>query len=157
VIDRQIAVFYNPARVLHEVEPAEPGWLGYLVAEVDGCVVGAAGGGMVGATTSQLAAPLGERPVAKRDFHVSSQLYVIYLDLAHLGQGIGTALLAGVTQQQVKCGATRQLVSVLADNPSGLRFYRARGFSEVSRSGYPPDDPQIEEIVMERALTPAPR
>jgi GNAT superfamily N-acetyltransferase len=81
------------------------------------------------------------------------QLYVIYLDLAHLGRGIGSRLLDHVTAQQRSLGATRQRVAVLAGNELGMPFYRARGFVEIERRSYPPDDPGgVPELLLERAV-----
>jgi GNAT superfamily N-acetyltransferase len=135
LVDEKVAEFYVPARVVGEVDPARftRHWQGYVVAELDGEVVGAAGGGMVGEDVGQL--------------------YVIYLALDRRGGGIGTALLDAVTRQQVGLGATRQLVAVLADNAYGVPFYLARGFREVERRTYPPDRPDgVPELVLERSI-----
>lgn len=134
IVESQVAAYYTPERVRREIAPSGTFWLGYLVAEVDGVVVGAAGGGMADGSTGQL--------------------LVVYLDVDRRGEGIGTELLEAVTAQQVVRGAVRQRVSVLADNDLGVPFYRARGFVEVGRVGYPPSDPQVEELQMERPLPP---
>jgi GNAT superfamily N-acetyltransferase len=135
VIDRQVAEFYTPARIARDVDPAHFSrhWQGYLVAETDGAVVGAAGGGMVSEGVGQL--------------------YVIYLDLDHRGAGVGTTLLEAVTEQQRVAGATRQRVAVLADNQHGIPFYLARGFREIERRTYPPDGSvAVPELVLERPV-----
>lgn len=135
VVDRLGREFYNPERVAREVDPTglTDSWHGYVVAELDGRVVGAAGGGLVAPGVGQL--------------------YVLYLDLAHRGHGVGSLLLAAVTDQQRAAGAARQRVAVLADNVHGLPFYRARGFEEVDRRLYPEHDPNgVLELVLERAL-----
>jgi GNAT superfamily N-acetyltransferase len=135
VVDRMAREFYNPDRVAREVDPASfsPAWQGYVVAEGDGRVVGAAGGGLVAEGVGQL--------------------YVIYLDLAQRGRGIGSALLDFVSEQQRSLGASRQRVAVLAGNQHGLPFYRARGFVEVGRHLYPPGDPRgVPELLLERSL-----
>ncbi|MFT4288261.1 GNAT family N-acetyltransferase [Nocardioides sp.] len=134
-VDRIVREFYDPERVAGEVDPTgfSAHWQGYLVAELDGRVVGAAGGGLVAEDVGQL--------------------YVIYLDLDHRGQGIGSALLEAVTEQQRRLGATRQRVAVLARNRHGLPFYRARGFAEIDRRRYPPDAADgVPELVLERSL-----
>lgn len=134
-VDEMVAEFYNAERVAGEVDPARSTrhWQGYLVAELDGEVVGAAGGGMVADDVGQL--------------------YVIYLDLDRRGAGIGTALLDAVTDQQRALGATRQRVAVLADNPHGVPFYLARGFREIGRRPYPDGHPAaVAELVLERVL-----
>jgi GNAT superfamily N-acetyltransferase len=135
VVDAMVGEFYVPARVAREVDPERFSrhWQGYVVAEVDGVVVGAAGGGMVGEDVGQL--------------------YVVYLALDRRGAGIGTALLEAVTRQQVDLGARRQRVAVLADNGHGVPFYLARGFREVERRTYPAGAPHgVPELVLERPL-----
>jgi GNAT superfamily N-acetyltransferase len=135
LVDEKVAEFYDPVRVAGEVDPTRltRHWQGYLVAERDGRVVGAAGGGLVAEDVGQL--------------------YVLYLALDHRRTGLGTALLDAVTRQHVDLGATRQRVAVLADNPHGVPFYLARGFREVERRAYPPGAPQpVTELVLERSL-----
>lgn len=132
VIEERVELYYRPERLRGELDPAGRDWQGYLVAEQDGVVVGTAGGGMVD--------------------DAIGQLYVIYLDLDRRGEGIGTSLLDAVTEQQRALGATRQRVSVLADNVHGVPFYRARGFVEIGRHGYPDDDPKVDELQMERGI-----
>lgn len=56
------------------------------------------------------------------------ELFVLYLDPARRGQGIGTLLLDAVTEQQRAAGAREQWVSVDPRNKKGLPFYNARGF-----------------------------
>jgi GNAT superfamily N-acetyltransferase len=135
LVDEKVAEFYVPDRVAREVDPAllSRRWHGYLVAEVGGVVVGAAGGGMVAEDVGQL--------------------FVLYLDLGHRGAGIGSSLLAAVTEQQRALGATRQRVAVLAGNPYGVPFYLARGFHEVARQRYPDGHPDaVPELVLERPV-----
>jgi GNAT superfamily N-acetyltransferase len=135
-ISTQIARYYDPERVRGELAPAPPGWLGYLVAEISGCVVGACGGGS-----------------ATDD---AGELLVLYLDPSRRGQGIGSALLREVTEQQIRLGATRQRVSVIEGNEMGLPFYRARGFVQVDRVPFVHDEHsgQIEaySLVLERVI-----
>jgi GNAT superfamily N-acetyltransferase len=135
VVDEKVAEFYTRERVAREVGPEQLSrhWQGYLVAERDGEVVGAAGGGIVADDVGQL--------------------YVLYLDLAHLRAGIGTSLLDAVTEQQRALGATRQHVAVLADNPLGVPFYLARGFRQVDRRRYPDGCPEaVPELVLSRPI-----
>ena len=135
LVDEKVAAFYGRERVAGDVDPERFSrhWRGYLVAELDGCVVGAAGGGMVAEDVGQL--------------------YVLYLALDRRGAGIGTALLDAVTRQQVDLGATRQRVAVLAGNPHGVPFYLARGFREIGRRGYPEGArQQVAELLLERTV-----
>ncbi|WP_305789185.1 GNAT family N-acetyltransferase [Symbioplanes lichenis] len=112
-IDRVVAEFYQPARVRTEVGAAPPHWLGYQVAEEDGRVLGAAGGGITAPGTGEL--------------------FVIYLDPDHLRRGLGTLLLDRVIEQVAAAGATQMWVSVLDGNTKGIPFYRAKGFEAVER------------------------
>jgi GNAT superfamily N-acetyltransferase len=114
VIERTIADFYNEERVRREVEQPE-GWSGWLVAEADGEVLGAGGGGLT-------AAGVGE-------------LFVLYADPARRGEGVGTALLRAITERQRRQGAREQWVSVEPGNEKGLPFYRVHGF--VQRGARP--------------------
>ena len=115
-IGRQVATYYDPGRVRAEIENAgvTPEWQGYVVAVApDGCVLGAAGGGVRDGTVGQV--------------------HVLYLRMDLRGRGIGTALLDFVTDQQRQAGAREQWVSVTEGNDLGIPFYRARGFVERDR------------------------
>lgn len=125
IIARQADRYYDPARVREEIRTAReaPRWQGYVVAvSPAGDVLGAAGGGVVDGV---------------------GHLLVLYLDLAHRGRGIGTALLGFVTDQQRAAGATEQWVSVTEGNEMGLPFYRARGFVVRDRVPFAADDPDV--------------
>ena len=70
-IDRIIAEYYNLARITREVTgPPTREWGGYIVAKENGKVVGAIGGGMTRKAVGEV--------------------FVLYLDPARLGKGIGT-------------------------------------------------------------------
>ncbi|MBC9732791.1 GNAT family N-acetyltransferase [Nocardioides sp. zg-578] len=121
-IERQAQQYYDPARVRREIATAgaDPGWQGYVVAASDaGAVLGAAGGGVSGGTDGTVGAV--------------GNVYVLYLDPALRGRGIGTALLDFVTAQQRAEGATEQWVSVTEGNDLGIPFYLARGFAVRDR------------------------
>lgn len=110
-IEQQAAAYYAPDRMRGEILTAgeEPRWQGYVVAATGaGEVLGAAGGGVT---------PDG-----------AGQVFVLYLDPALRGRGVGTALLDFVTAQQRSAGATEQWVSVTDGNQLGIPFYLARGF-----------------------------
>jgi ribosomal protein S18 acetylase RimI-like enzyme len=106
-IEAVIAEYYTPARIADEIAAPE-GWDGWLVAVEDGTVVGAGGGGMIEPT--------------------AGEIFVLYLDPARRGEGIGTLLLEAITEQQRDRGAREQWVSVEPENVKGLPFYQARGF-----------------------------
>jgi GNAT superfamily N-acetyltransferase len=67
---------------------------------------------------------------------VAGNVYVLYLDPALRGQGIGTALLGFITDQQRAAGAVEQWVSVTEGNDLGIPFYMARGFAIRERVPY---------------------
>lgn len=106
-IEEIIAEYYNLERIRGEIVSRE-GWDGWLVAVENETVVGAGGGGMI-------------EPAV-------GEIFVLYLDPARRGEGIGTLLLDAITEQQRAQGAREQWVSVEPANEKGLPFYRARGF-----------------------------
>jgi GNAT superfamily N-acetyltransferase len=127
-IARQAQLFYNPERVRREIATAgdAPEWQGYVVAAVQrGALLGAAGGGVTDGSVGNV--------------------YVLYLDPALRGLGIGTALLDFVTEQQKSAGATEQWVSVTEGNEMGIPFYLARDFEVRERVPYiVADDGSVE-------------
>lgn len=106
-LEKVIKDFYSVERITKEVLSPE-GWDGWVVAVEDGKVIGAGGGGMIDAT--------------------SSEIYVLYLDPSRRNEGIGTKLLDYMTDVQQANGAREQWVSVAKDNQKGIPFYEARGF-----------------------------
>ncbi|MCL1948627.1 MAG: GNAT family N-acetyltransferase [Turicibacter sp.] len=108
MIEASILEYYHEERLEKEVQEISNHWNGYYVAVLDGKVVGAGGGGLHDATTSEL--------------------YVLYLDTTLKRQGIGTHLLNAITADQKKRGATTQWVSVAKGNQMGIPFYEAKGF-----------------------------
>lgn len=84
----------------------------YLVAEVDGAVVGHA-----------VASAAGE----------DAELQRIAVDPAHRRHGLGADLLAAVEARVVGEGAERLLLEVREDNATAAAFYEAHGFEEVGR------------------------
>ena len=106
-IERVIAEFYNEERVSDEVLAPE-GWNGWWIAEENAYVLGAGGGAIM-------------QPGV-------SELFVLYLDPLRRGEGIGTLLLNGITEELRSQGALEQWLSVLKGNDKGIPFYEARGF-----------------------------
>jgi GNAT superfamily N-acetyltransferase len=129
-IESAIATFYAPERVRQEIAPAGPQWGGYVVAEDEGELLVAGGGGLT-------APGVGE-------------LFVLYADPGRRRRGGGTAVLAFVSEQQREGGATEQWVSVQPHNALGIAFYRARGF--VPRGRQPAFEGVGESLRMSRAL-----
>jgi ribosomal protein S18 acetylase RimI-like enzyme len=127
-----IAEYYTPERIRGEINPSD-GWDGWLVAVDGGTVVGAGGGGMI-------------EPHA-------GEVFVLYLDPARRREGIGTHLLAAITEQQLAQGAREQWVSVEPENAKGLPFYRARGFTvqgERPAWGTAPEEGRVSLRLMRR-------
>ncbi|MEK5037839.1 GNAT family N-acetyltransferase [Sporosarcina sp. FSL K6-3457] len=108
-IQRLIDQYYNVQRIEQEIVFISEEWHGYFVAEMNGRIVGAIGGGMNDDT--------------------AGEVYVLYLDPTLRGQGIGTRLLDFFTKiQKHTYGAKEQWVSVAKGNNYGIPFYEARGF-----------------------------
>jgi GNAT superfamily N-acetyltransferase len=110
-MERQVALYYNPARVRQEIITAgdTPTWQGSVVAVSElGEVLGAAGGGVTAGSIGNV--------------------HVLYLNPAVRGRGIGMALLDFLTGQQTCEGATEQWVSVTEGSDLAVPFYLARGF-----------------------------
>jgi ribosomal-protein-alanine N-acetyltransferase len=84
----------------------------YLVAEVDGVVVGHA-----------VASAAGD----------DAELQRIAVDPAHRRRGLAGELLAAVESRAAADGATRLLLEVREDNATAAAFYESRGFVEVGR------------------------
>ena len=112
-IERSIADFYRPERIAGEIAASPPRWLGYQVVEEDGRVLGAAGGGLTG-------------PAA-------GELFVLYLEPAERGRGLGTLLLDRVIEQVRALGAEEIRTSVYDGNMKGIPFYEARGFEKTEK------------------------
>ena len=91
----------------------------YLVAAVDGVVVGHA-----------VASAAGD----------DAELQRIAVDPAYRRRGLAGELLAAVEQRAAADGATRLLLEVREDNTTAAAFYESRGFVEVGRRlGYKRD------------------
>jgi ribosomal protein S18 acetylase RimI-like enzyme len=134
-IEAVIAEYYTPERIRGEIAPAE-GWDGWIVAVEEDTVIGAGGGGLT------------EPGVG--------EIFVLYLDPARRGEGIGTLLLDAITEQQRARGAREQWVSVEPDNAKGLPFYYARGFElrgERPEWGTAPEEGRIS-LRLVRRLAP---
>jgi ribosomal-protein-alanine N-acetyltransferase len=84
----------------------------YLVAEVDGVVVGHAAASIVADI---------------------AELQRIAVDPAHRRTGLATDLLDAVVDAAREGGADRLLLEVREDNAGALAFYAARGYVEVDR------------------------
>lgn len=84
----------------------------YLVAEVDGAVVGHA-----------VLSEAGD----------VAELQRIAVDPAHRRTGVASALLTEVVSRASRSGADRMLLEVRPDNSGALSFYASHGFVEIDR------------------------
>ncbi|WP_226355129.1 hypothetical protein [Pseudonocardia sp. ICBG601] len=66
-VDDVVARFYDETRVRSEIVPAPPHWLGYVVAEEAGTVVGAAGGAITADGVGELYVLYRARAFVERD------------------------------------------------------------------------------------------
>ena len=89
----------DPTRVVH-------------VAEVDGRIVGFAGGGR-----ARAGAPTG----------YVGEVYALYVDPDRQGKGIGTRLLRAAAEGLVERGLVPIVIWTLFDNPASRGFYESRG------------------------------
>lgn len=107
-IGQIIESFYTTERVADEIQNLSQVWNGWFVAEEDGEIIGAGGGGFTGERVSEL--------------------FVLYLNPSRKREGIGSRLLEVITRDQINRGAKEQWVSVSKGNEMGIPFYEAHGF-----------------------------
>jgi GNAT superfamily N-acetyltransferase len=133
-IDRTVDIYFGSARVARQVPAVPPKWFGYQVAEEDGWLVGAAGGGLTGPGVGEL--------------------HLIYLEPAERGRGLGTLLLDRVTEQVRAAGGTEMWLSVFLGDAAGIGFYRSRGFQPVEtvQADLSRTDDHIRSLRMRRVL-----
>ncbi|NYF25235.1 N-acetyltransferase [Sporosarcina sp. JAI121] len=124
-INKLIDHYYNVERIEQEIVSISEKWHGYFIAECQGKILGAIGGGMKDDT--------------------SGEVYVFYLQPELRGKGIGTRLLDFYTKiQKYTYGAKEQWVSVAKGNEYGIPFYEARGF--IFQHEEPAYGTSIEEL-----------
>jgi GNAT superfamily N-acetyltransferase len=132
-----------PDTLLDELSPArwETGWRrGFEsmdptrvvhVAEIDGRIVGFAGGGRArdGAPTGYV-----------------GEVYAIYVDPDRQGQGIGKTLLKAAAQGLVERGLVPIVIWTLFDNPASRGFYESRGGAVVGEKRELFDGYELHEV-----------
>jgi GNAT superfamily N-acetyltransferase len=111
-VEQVIEEYYNVNRILKEVTEFSEYWHGYFVAEEEGKVVGAIGGGTTG--------------------EAIGEIFVFYIDPNKRGKGIGSKLLNFYTDYQKSLGINEQWLSAQKDNEKGIPFYEAKGFVKQS-------------------------
>jgi ribosomal protein S18 acetylase RimI-like enzyme len=126
-IEKIIEKYYTPARISKEIEDVTSEWNGYYVAEIEGEIVGAIGGGMTNPNVAEI--------------------YVMYLHPERRNQLIGSKLLNAYTElQKSEYQANEQWVSVAKHNDKGLPFYEAKGFTFVEEQVSYEMDPERGHI-----------
>lgn len=81
-------------------------------------------------------------------------IIMVYVDARHRGTGVAKRLLAMLTEH-AKAHDIRQLeLSVSAENPRAIRFYRREGFTEIGRipGGFCEDGVEVDDILMARRI-----
>ena len=107
-VQEKVEEYYNPKRILSEIEEVSAKWSGWIVARLDEKVIGVIGGGIVDSKVGKV--------------------FVLYVNADHLRKGIGTRLVNHLTQMQQLLGNNTQLVSFLKSNKESSQFYEALGF-----------------------------
>lgn len=111
-IEKIISEFYFEDRIRNEILETSDSWNGWFVAVENNEVVGAGGGGFISDGIAEL--------------------YVLYLNPNRKRAGIGSKLLAAITNEQIEKGALEQWVSVTKDNQMAIPFYESVGYEYIS-------------------------
>jgi phosphinothricin acetyltransferase len=94
------------------------------------------------------------RPRAAYRFTIEDS---VYIDNAHRGQGIGTALLTGLIQE-CQAGKWRQMIAIIGDsgNAGSIALHRRLGFETVGtlRSVGFKLNRWVDTVIMQRGLDP---
>ncbi|GAA3644097.1 GNAT family N-acetyltransferase [Streptomyces sp. S1A] len=110
-VERLVGHYCSLSRIRTEIGApgSGPGWLGWLVAvEPGGVVLGAAAGGVAQAG--------------------AGEVYCLCVNADRRREGIGSALLEAVSEQQRGAGAGRQLISLRSARDPLLPFLDRHGF-----------------------------
>jgi GNAT superfamily N-acetyltransferase len=108
----------DPTRVVH-------------VAEIDGRIVGFAGGGRARAN-----APPG----------YVGEVYALYVRPEHQGEGIGRALLKAAAEGLVERGLVPIVIWTLFDNPASRGFYESLGGAVIGEKREPFEGYELHEV-----------
>lgn len=132
VIDGRLSEWYNEETVERAVTAEQ---VVYLVATVDGDVVGYASGGE------------GEEGGPE-----TATLSSIYVHPDRWGEGVGQQLLADLCGRLRERGFERLRAVVLADNDVGIPFYENEGFERVAERTDSLGEESHDEVIFEREL-----
>jgi ribosomal protein S18 acetylase RimI-like enzyme len=131
-IEGMIGELYRADVIRAEIGPGD-GWWGWMVAEVDGAIAAAGGGGPTGAGICEL--------------------HVLCIDPPMQRRGLGTAVLDHFTARARAAGVSLQRISVEPWNSRSLAFFRGHGFIDRGRGTSDPAWGSADEAVeLERAI-----
>ncbi len=108
------------------------GFTAQFVAEVDGCLVGHAGG------------------VASPEHPDTTIIFAVYIQPAHRGTGVLKALVDAVAHWSRAAGRATLLLEVVVGNDRAVRAYRKLGFAENGVHQPHPRIPTLLELQMTR-------
>lgn len=89
---------------------------------------------------------------AAREWADEAELFTLYVDPDHWGEGIGTALLDELETWTVERGADRLVCSALADNTVAVDFLESRGFERTREVESEVGGETVREYEFERDL-----
>lgn len=82
----------------------------------------------------------------------AANLSRIYVEPSRQGLGLGARLIEGAAAEARGMGAESLWLAVWQKNPRAIAFYRAHGYTEIGRWGFPTDpDPECD-LIMARWL-----
>lgn len=148
VIDETLDAVYDPAFIREAMGDHDD--LLYLVAEADDGEVSAAN-----RTSSDVPSdggtPLGFAS-AQQTWADEVEIHTLYVDPDHWGEGVGSALLANVTESAEAAGVDRLRVGVLSGNHVGRAFFESNGFERVETRTAEFGERTVPEDVFEKPL-----
>jgi L-amino acid N-acyltransferase YncA len=95
-------------------------------------------------------------PVSHREVYRGVGAVSIYVDPAHAGRGVGTALLSGLIEASERAGFWTIEAGIFPENEASIALHRACGFRQVGvreRAGQMPDGRWRDVLLMERRST----
>jgi L-amino acid N-acyltransferase YncA len=73
----------------------------------------------------------GLQPISPRKVYEGVVEVTIYIDLAHTGRGIGSALMSHLIRESEKAGIWTLYASIFPENDASIRLHRSSGFREI--------------------------
>ncbi|WP_255195011.1 GNAT family N-acetyltransferase [Halorarius litoreus] len=129
-IDETLDAVYDPEFLRDAMTDHDD--LLYLVAETDDGVVGFAS--------------------AQQTWADEVEIHTLYVEPDHWGEGVGSALLASITDSAESAGVDRLRVGVLSGNHVGRAFFESNGFERVETRTAAFGEREVPEDVFEKPL-----